>query len=78
MDLRINDSYLIIFYNVVLILKYFCFHSVSNFNLNRTKYFMFEEIDVNLDLTEIFSLKKSSICSSGLNPLKKIQEYKYY
>ena len=28
---------------------------------------MLEEIDVNLDLTEIFSLKKSSIFSPGLN-----------
>ena len=29
---------------------------------------MLQEFDVNLDLTEIFSLKKSSICSPGLNP----------
>ena len=34
---------------------------------------MLEIIDANLDLTEIFSLKKSSICSPGLNPLKKFR-----
>ena len=34
---------------------------------------MLEEIDVNLDLNEIFNLKKSSICSPGLNPLKKFR-----
>ena len=30
---------------------------------------MLQEFDVNLDLTEIFSLKKSPICSPDLNPL---------
>ena len=30
---------------------------------------MFQEIDVNLDLTEIFDLKKSSTCSLGLSLL---------
>ena len=30
---------------------------------------MLQEFDINLDLTEIFSLKKSPICSPDLNPL---------
>ena len=30
---------------------------------------MLQEFDVNLDLTEIFNLKKSSICILGLNTL---------
>ena len=47
----------------------FLFYRASYFNLNRTKYFMLQEFDVNLDLTGIFSLKKSSICSPGLNTL---------
>ena len=29
---------------------------------------MLQEFNVNLDLTEIFCIKKSSICSPGLNP----------
>ena len=31
------------------------------FNLNRTKYCMSQEFDVNLDLTAVFSFKKSPI-----------------
>ena len=40
-------------------LKYFCFYRVSYLNLNRTKYSILQGFDVNLDLTEIFGLKKS-------------------
>ena len=44
----------------MLILKYF-YDRFPYFNLNRTKYCMSQEFDVNLDLTEIFSFKKSPI-----------------
>ena len=37
---------------------------------------MLQEFDVNLDLTEIFSLKKSPTCSPDLSPIQYIQEYK--
>ena len=30
---------------------------------------MLQEIEIDADLTAVFSLKKSSICSPGLNPL---------
>ena len=62
----------------MLILKYFCFDRGSYFDLNRTKYFMLQEFDVNLDLTEIFGLKKSLACSPDLNPIEYIRKYKYY
>ena len=38
---------------------------------------MLQEFDVNLDLTEIFGLKKSPACSSDLSPIEYIREYKY-
>ena len=38
---------------------------------------MLQEFDVNLDLTEIFSLKKSPDCSPDLSLLEYIREYKY-
>ena len=39
---------------------------------------MSQEFDVNLDLTEIFSFKKSPLCSPDLCPIEYIREYKYY
>ena len=39
---------------------------------------MLQEFDVNLDLTVIFGLKKSSTCSPDLSPIEYIWEYKYY
>ena len=39
---------------------------------------MLQEFDVNLDLTEIFSLMKNPACSPDLSPIEYIQEYKYY
>ena len=39
---------------------------------------MLKEFDIGLDLTEIFSFKKSPICSPDLRPIKHIWEYKYY
>ena len=47
----------------------FLFYRVSYFNLNRTKYSVLQELDVDLDLIEIFSLKISSTCSPGLKRL---------
>ena len=38
---------------------------------------MLQEFDVNLDLTVIFGLKKSSACSPDLSPIEYIREYKY-
>ena len=34
------------------------FYIVSYFNMNRTKYSVLLELDIDLDLTEVFSLKK--------------------
>ena len=39
---------------------------------------MLQEFDVNLDLTEILSLKKSEILQSRLKFIEHIQVYKYY
>ena len=50
----------------------------SYLNLNRTKYFVLREFEIDLDLTEVFSLKKSSTCSPDLIPIEHIREYKYY
>ena len=61
MDLRINNFYLkfILKYNTHTQIYFMIdFHI---FNLNRTKYTLSQEFDVNLDLTEVFSLKKSPI-----------------
>ena len=58
--------------------RIFLLYRVSYFNLNRTKYSMLQEFDVNLDLTEIFSLMKNPACSTDLSPIEYIQEYKYY
>ena len=38
---------------------------------------MSQEFDVNLDLAEIFSFKKSPLCSPDLSPIEYIREYKY-
>ena len=53
----------------------FLFYRVSYFNLNWTEYSMLQEFDVNLDLAEIFSLKKSPACSPDLSPIEYIREY---
>ena len=53
----------------------FLFNRVSYFNLNRNKYSMLQEFDVNLDLTEIFSLKESSPCSKVESQIEYICEY---
>ena len=37
---------------------------------------MSQEFDDNLDLTEIFSFKKSPACSPDLSPIEYIWEYK--
>ena len=57
MDLSVNNLYLIIFYCCTHA-QIFLFYKVSYFNLNRTKYSMLQEFDVNLDLTAVFYLKK--------------------
>ena len=36
---------------------------------------MLQEFDINLDLAEIFSLKKSPTCSSDLSLIEHIWEY---
>ena len=37
------------------------FSQVSYFDLNRTKYSVLQEFDIDLDLTAVFSLKKSQL-----------------
>ena len=54
------------------------FNRVSYFNLNRTKYSMLQEYDVDLDLTALFSLKTSPACCPNLSLIEYIQEFKYY
>ena len=39
------------------------FYRILNFDSNRTKYSVLQEIDIDLDLTAVFSLKKSPTCS---------------
>ena len=38
---------------------------------------MLQEFNVNLNLEEIFGLKKSQACSPDLSPVEYIREYKY-
>ena len=49
-----------------------CVYRVLYFDLNRTKYFMLQEFDVDLDLIEVFSLKTSPTCSPELNSIEHI------
>ena len=78
MDLRTNDLYLIIFLNVLLILKKSYFYRVSYFDLNLIKGSVLSEFDIDLDLTAVFNLKKSSTCSLYLSQIEHVIEYKYY
>ena len=39
------------------------------FGLNQTINSVVQEVNIDVDLTAVFSLKKSSSCSSDLNPL---------
>ena len=48
------------------------FYRDSYFDLNRTKYSIYREFDVDLDLTAVFNLKKSPTCSPYLNPTEHI------
>ena len=56
--------------------KTFVFYKISYFDLNWTKYSMLHEFKIDIDLTEVFCLKKSSTCSSKLSPIEHIWEYK--
>ena len=47
----------------------FCLYRVLYFYLNRTINSVVKEIDIDVDLTAVFSLNKISLCSSDLNPL---------
>ena len=69
MDLTVNNLYLMLFYNGVLIFKNFCLYKVLYFDLNRTINSVVQEIDFDVDLTAVFSLKKISTCSQGLSQL---------
>ena len=69
MDLRVNIFHLILFKNEVLILKNFCLYNVLYFDLNRTINSVGQEIDIDVYLTAVFSLKKSQTCSPGLSSL---------
>ena len=39
---------------------------------------MLQEINIDLDLTTVFSLKKSLFCNPDLSPIGHIWKYKYY
>ena len=39
---------------------------------------MLQEFQIDLDLTLVFSIKKSSTCGPDLSPFEHIREYKYY
>ena len=43
------------------------------FDLNRTTSSVVQEVDIDVDLTAVFSLNKSSSCSSDLNQLNTFQ-----
>ena len=45
------------------------FYRIFYYDLNRTINSVVKEIDIDVDLTAVFSLKKSSPCISDLNPL---------
>ena len=53
----------------MLILKNLCLYIVLYFDLNRNINSVVQEVDIDVDLTAVFSLKKSSSCSSDLSPL---------
>ena len=50
----------------------YCFYKVWYFDLNRTINSVVQEVDIDADLTVVFSLKKSSSCSSDLSPIEHI------
>ena len=50
----------------------FYFYKVSYLHLNRTKYFVLQEFDIDLNLTAAFDLKKSQTCSPDLTPIELI------
>ena len=39
---------------------------------------MLQELEIDLDLTAVFCLKKSEACSSDTSLIEHIQDYKYY
>ena len=47
----------------------FCLYNASYLDLNRTINSVIQEVDIDVDLTAVFSLKKSSPCISYLSPL---------
>ena len=53
-------------------------YSYLYFDLNRTKYSVLQEINIDLDLIAVFSLKQSQTCSPYWSLIEYIREYKYY
>ena len=47
----------------------FCLYKVLYFDLNRTINSVVQEVNIDVDLTAVFSLKKISSCSSDISPL---------
>ena len=45
----------------------FCLYNVLYFDLNRTINSVVQEVDIDVDLTAVFSLKKNLPCSSDLS-----------
>ena len=60
-------------YNQILL-----FYRVSLLDLNWSKLSVVQEADIDIDLTAVFSLKKSPTCSPDLSPIEHIKEYKKY
>ena len=50
------------------------YYRVWYLDLNRTKYSVLQEFDIDLDLTAVFSLKKILTCSSDLRPIEHIRD----
>ena len=53
----------------------FCFYRVSHIDLNRTKYSALHKVKIDLDLTVVFGLKKSSTRKPDLNQIEHIWKY---
>ena len=51
----------------------FCLYKVLYLDLNRIINSVVQEVDIEVDLTAVFSLKKSSSCSLDLSPLNTFQ-----
>ena len=54
------------------------FYRVMYFDLNRTINSVVQEVDIDVDLTAVFSVKTSPACNPDFSLIVHIWEYKYY